>query len=60
VEAFNSTGEEFGNPRWFDTVRSLPQGSAQQCLEYLMWQLDVFVGTTRQSDDITCLVFRCK
>jgi len=41
-------------------VRSLPQGSAQQCLEYLMWQLDVFVGATRQSDDITCLVFRCK
>jgi phosphoserine phosphatase RsbU/P len=60
VEAFDSKGEEFGNPRWFDTVRSLPQGSAQQCLEYLMWQLDVFVGTTRQSDDITCLVFRRK
>jgi sigma-B regulation protein RsbU (phosphoserine phosphatase) len=60
VEAFNSAGQEFGNPRWFETVRSLPQGSAQHSLEYLMWQLDVFVGATRQSDDITCLVFRCK
>jgi sigma-B regulation protein RsbU (phosphoserine phosphatase) len=60
VEAFNATGEEFGNPRWFETVRSLPQGSAQHSLEYLMWQLDAFVGPTRQSDDITCLVFRRK
>jgi phosphoserine phosphatase RsbU/P len=60
VEAFNASGEEFGNPRWFDVVRSLPPGSAQHSLEYLMWQVDVFVGTTRQSDDITCLVFRCK
>jgi len=60
VEAFNAAGEEFGNPRWFETVRSLPQGSAQRSLEYLMWQLDAFVGPTRQSDDITCLVFRCK
>jgi sigma-B regulation protein RsbU (phosphoserine phosphatase) len=60
VEAFNSSGEEFGNPRWFEAVRSLPHGSAQHSLDYLMWQVDVFVGATRQSDDITCLVFRCK
>jgi sigma-B regulation protein RsbU (phosphoserine phosphatase) len=60
VEAFNASGEEFGNPRWFEAVRSLPHGSAQHSLDYLMWQVDVFVGATRQSDDITCLVFRCK
>ena len=60
VEAFNSAGEEFGNPRWFEAVRALPPVSAQQSLQYLMKRVDDFVGATRQSDDITCLVFRCK
>jgi phosphoserine phosphatase RsbU/P len=59
VEAFNQAGEEFGNERWFSLIRGLPRGSAQESLQYLMRQVDVFVGATRQSDDITCLVFRC-
>jgi phosphoserine phosphatase RsbU/P len=59
VEAFNHAGEEFGNERWFSVIRGLPQGSAQQSLQYLMGHVDAFVGTTRQSDDITCLIFRC-
>jgi phosphoserine phosphatase RsbU/P len=59
VEAFNSTGEEFGNPRWFGTVSALPPGTAQDSLRFLMGKVDEFVGATRQSDDITCLVFRC-
>jgi phosphoserine phosphatase RsbU/P len=60
VEAFNAAGQEFGNPRWFSTVAALPPGSAQESLQYVMRQVDTFVGGTRQSDDITCLVFRCK
>jgi phosphoserine phosphatase RsbU/P len=59
VEAFNGAGEEFGNPRWFGTVSGLPPGTAQDSLLYLMHAVDQFVGATRQSDDITCLVFRC-
>jgi phosphoserine phosphatase RsbU/P len=59
VEAFNAAGEEFGNPRWFATVSALPPGTAQDSLRYLMGKVDEFVGATRQSDDITCLVFRC-
>jgi len=58
VEAFNSAGEEFGNGRWLAAIRTLPNISAQQTLEFLMKRVDDFVGTTRQSDDITCLVFR--
>ena len=58
VEAFNSSGEEFGNPRWVAAIRTLPNLPAQQTLEFLMKRVDDFVGTTRQSDDITCLVFR--
>jgi sigma-B regulation protein RsbU (phosphoserine phosphatase) len=60
VEAFNAAGEEFGNRRWFAAVRALPPGSAQDSLQHLMKQVDGFVGATRQSDDITCLVFRCQ
>ena len=60
VEAFNERGEEFGNDRWFGAIRSLPDWSAQDTLQFLMNRVDEFVGATRQSDDITCLVFRSK
>jgi sigma-B regulation protein RsbU (phosphoserine phosphatase) len=59
VEAFNAAGEEFGNLRWFATVMGLPAGTAADSLRFLMGKVDAFVGATRQSDDITCLVFRC-
>ncbi|PYU83554.1 MAG: serine/threonine protein phosphatase [Acidobacteria bacterium] len=60
VEAFNESGEEFGNARWLSAIRDLPDWDAQQTLQFLMKRVDEFVGTTRQSDDITCLVFRSK
>jgi serine phosphatase RsbU (regulator of sigma subunit) len=57
VEAFNSEGVEFGNGRWEETIRALPRTSARESLAFLMTPVDTFVGATRQSDDITCLVF---
>src|SRR5437588_5571534 len=60
VEAFNESGEELGNARWLSAIRDLPDWDAQQTLQFLMKRVDEFVGTTRQSDDITCLVFRSK
>ncbi len=60
VEAFNESGEEFGNERWLSAIRHLPDWDAQQTLQFLMKRVDEFVGATRQSDDITCLVFRSK
>ena len=60
VEAFNGGGEEFGNARWLDAIRNLPDWDAQQTLQFLMKRVDEFVGATRQSDDITCLVFRSR
>jgi serine phosphatase RsbU (regulator of sigma subunit) len=60
IEAFNESGEEFGNERWLRTIRGLPDCSGLQSLRYLMERVDQFVGTTRQADDITCLVFRSK
>jgi phosphoserine phosphatase RsbU/P len=60
VEAFDENRQEFGNERWLAAVRSLPRGTAQESLQYLMTRVDAFVGFTQQSDDITCMVFRCK
>lgn len=60
VEAFNDAGQEFGEERWVNAVRALPDWSAQDSLQFLMKRVDDFVGATRQSDDITCLVFRSK
>ena len=60
VEAFNSAGEEFTDARWLHLIRDLPNLPAQASIQYLMQQVEQFVGATRQSDDITCLVLRCK
>jgi sigma-B regulation protein RsbU (phosphoserine phosphatase) len=60
VEAFNDEGEEFGNPRWLEAIRALPDWSASESLQFLMRSVDDFVRATRQSDDITCLILRCK
>ncbi len=60
VEAFNEAGEEFGNERWLSAIRKLPEWNAEQSLQFLMKRVDEFVGATRQSDDITCMVFRSK
>jgi sigma-B regulation protein RsbU (phosphoserine phosphatase) len=58
VEAFDEKSQEFGNDRWIDAIRALPDWNAQESLQFLMKRVDNFVGFTRQSDDITCLVFR--
>jgi sigma-B regulation protein RsbU (phosphoserine phosphatase) len=60
VEAFNEAGEEFGNARWLEAIRNLPDMNAQETLKFLMKKVDDFVGFTRQSDDITCLIFRSR
>jgi serine phosphatase RsbU (regulator of sigma subunit) len=60
VEAFDEKAQEFGNDRWISAIRTLPDWNAQESLHFLMKRVDDFVGLTRQSDDITCLVFRAK
>jgi len=59
VEAFNTSGEEFSDNRWLNIIRGLPNLNAQQTLQFLMKSVEDFVGATRQSDDITCMVLRC-
>jgi phosphoserine phosphatase RsbU/P len=60
VEAFDESGVEFGNDRWLAAIRALPEVTAQDSLQFLMTRVDAFVGATRQSDDITCMIFRAK
>jgi phosphoserine phosphatase RsbU/P len=60
VEAFNAAGEEFSDLRWVNAIRGVPKISAQETLRQLMKSVDEFVGATRQSDDITCLVLQVK
>jgi serine phosphatase RsbU (regulator of sigma subunit) len=60
VEAINATGEEFTDARLVGLVRDLPNLPAQATLQHMMQQVGQFAGPTRQSDDITCLVLRCK
>jgi phosphoserine phosphatase RsbU/P len=60
VEAFNSAGEEFSDARWVNVIRALPKLSAQEALQHFMKSVEDFVGATRQSDDITCLVLQTK
>jgi serine phosphatase RsbU (regulator of sigma subunit) len=60
VEAFNSAGEEYSDLRWLNTILSFPPLSAQDTLHRLMKSVEDFVGNTRQSDDITCLILQSK
>jgi sigma-B regulation protein RsbU (phosphoserine phosphatase) len=60
VEAFNAAGEEYSDPRWLEVIGRLPKLSAADALRYLMKSVEDFVGPTRQSDDITCLVLQAK
>ncbi|HKE08929.1 MAG TPA: PP2C family protein-serine/threonine phosphatase [Candidatus Acidoferrum sp.] len=58
VEAFNAANQEFSDARWVNLIHGLSPMNAQQTLQYLMKSVEDFVGATRQSDDITCLVLR--
>jgi phosphoserine phosphatase RsbU/P len=60
VEAVNQAGDEYGNQRWLDAISVLPMGNAQTALLYLMKGVDDYVGTTRQTDDITYLIFKSR
>ncbi len=58
VEAVNDAGEEFDEAGIFAILNSPPRQQAEATLKALMAEVDRFVGTARQHDDITCLVLR--
>lgn len=59
VEAENVGGAEFGEERMLAALRSIANGSAHQVMQQLMSQIQQFVGTAPQHDDITCMIVKC-
>jgi phosphoserine phosphatase RsbU/P len=58
VEAINEPGVEYGEERLIAILHSGADIPPVKMLSRIMVDLDDFVGTTPQQDDITCLVIR--
>jgi len=58
VEAENGAGEEYGDQRLLELMKAPPGGTAADQMKHLMSSLDAFVRSTRQHDDITCLIMK--
>jgi sigma-B regulation protein RsbU (phosphoserine phosphatase) len=60
VEAVNAKDEEFDEPRLLSTLEAGVATAPKELLERLMSNLDIFVGTTPQHDDVTCLLVKAE
>ena len=58
VEAVNARDEEYGEIRLLTGIESGRSGSPAEMLNRLMAELDLFVGSTPQHDDVTCLLLK--
>ncbi len=58
VEAENSAGEDFGEERLIEAIKTTPSQPAAETLKGLMARLDLFVGAARQHDDVTLVIVR--
>jgi len=58
VEAENAAREEYGEPRLLEMLNANRTSSPNDLLRQLMADLDAFVGTAPQHDDVTCVVVK--
>jgi len=58
VEAENQRSEEYGEQRMLGVLQSAGNAAPQDLLQRMMADVDAFVGTTPQHDDITCLLVK--
>jgi hypothetical protein len=58
VEAVNARQEEYGETRVLAVLEAGKSGSPADLLKRLMAELDVFVGSTPQHDDVTCMLIK--
>jgi phosphoserine phosphatase RsbU/P len=58
VEAVNANNEDFDEPRLLSTLEAGVSNTPKELLDRLMAALDLFVGSTPQHDDITCLIVK--
>ena len=60
VEAVNAHDEEFEESRLLSAVESNVTAAPMQMLDGIMASLDLFVGSTPQHDDVTCLLIKAE
>jgi sigma-B regulation protein RsbU (phosphoserine phosphatase) len=58
VEAVNADDQEYGEDRLLAVVNHGAAVSPEDLLRRIMFDVDVFVGTTPQHDDITCMLIK--
>jgi sigma-B regulation protein RsbU (phosphoserine phosphatase) len=58
VEAENGRQEEFDEMRLMNTINQSVIGTPAEMLKRLMADLDLFVGSTPQHDDVTCMLLK--
>jgi phosphoserine phosphatase RsbU/P len=58
VEAVNTNGEEYNEPRLVRVVDGAAASAPPELLRSLLADLDLFVGNTPQHDDMTCLLLK--
>jgi phosphoserine phosphatase RsbU/P len=58
VEAENARQEEYGEIRVMTALNAGVSLSPAELLKRLMFELDVFVGSTPQHDDVTCMLLK--
>jgi serine phosphatase RsbU (regulator of sigma subunit) len=58
VEAVNNTAEEYGETRLLSVLHSGISTTPPKLLSRIMVDLDLFVGSTPQHDDITCMLVK--
>jgi sigma-B regulation protein RsbU (phosphoserine phosphatase) len=58
VEAVNTRGEEYEEPRLIRLIDGATSATPPELLRRLLADLDEFVGNTPQHDDVTCLLLK--
>jgi len=58
VEAVNARDEEYGETRLLAAIDAATSTEPAEMLKRLMFELDVFVGSTPQHDDVTCMLLK--
>ena len=58
IEAENERGQEYGEQRMLNVLHSGVTWTPDELLRRLMGDVDAFVGSTPQHDDVTCLLVK--
>jgi sigma-B regulation protein RsbU (phosphoserine phosphatase) len=60
VEAENARQEEYGETRLLGAIAASAATTPTEMLKRLMAEVDLFVGSTPQHDDVTCLLVKAE